>query len=393
MSTIEVLDLILVIVILLILLLTFLTVFIIIKIRNGKPKKQKERIDVKSTEKKDTTTNLITRNGVGIDSIYKFMEFDNIVDNMIVRKNGKQYVMIMECKGVNYDLLSEDEKDAVQMGFIELLNTLRFPIQLYVQTRTLDLTNTIKKYEKRTDAIKDSLYKLKADLNDARYENDLKKTKEITEEINKKENILEYAKSIEDYTIGISSNKNILQQKMYLIISYFPSEYGDISKYSKEEINDIAFSELYTRSQAVKRSLLSAEVNGNILSSEQLVELLYVAYNKDESETYTLSNALEADYTRLYSTAVDVMEEKKRKIEEKVNEDAQKLVAKSIIKADLISREERAKKVKEEAQKIADEYKNQISEPLYNETKRQIANATVNEALNEEEKRRMIKRK
>ena len=180
---------------------------------------------------------------------------------------------------------------------------------------------------------------------------------------------------------------------MYLIISYFPSEYGDISKYSKEEINDIAFSELYTRSQAVKRSLLSAEVNGNILSSEQLVELLYVAYNKDESETYTLSNALEADYTRLYSTAVDVMEEKKRKIEEKVNEDAQKLVAKSIIKADLISREERAKKVKEEAQKIADEYKNQISEPLYNETKRQIANATVNEALNEEEKRRMIKRK
>ena len=393
MSTIEVLDLILVIVILLILLLTFLTVFIIIKIRNGKPKKQKERIDVKSTEKKDTTTNLITRNGVGIDSIYKFMEFDNIVDNMIVRKNSKQYVMIMECKGVNYDLLSEDEKDAVQMGFIELLNTLRFPIQLYVQTRTLDLTNTIKKYEKRTDAIKDSLYKLKTDLNDARYENDLKKTKEITEEINKKENILEYAKSIEDYTIGISSNKNILQQKMYLIISYFPSEYGDISKYSKEEINDIAFSELYTRSQAVKRSLLSAEVNGNILSSEQLVELLYVAYNKDESETYTLSNALEADYTRLYSTAVDVMEEKKRKIEEKVNEDAQKLVAKSIIKADLISREERAKKVKEEAQKIADEYKNQISEPLYNETKRQIANATVNEALNEEEKRRMIKRK
>ena len=393
MSTIEVLDLILVIVILLILLLTFLTVFIIIKIRNGKPKKQKERIDVNSTEKKDTTTNLITRNGVGIDSIYKFMEFDNIVDNMIVRKNGKQYVMIMECKGVNYDLLSEDEKDAVQMGFIELLNTLRFPIQLYVQTRTLDLTNTIKKYEKRTDAIKDSLYKLKADLNDARYEDNLKKTKEITEEINKKENILEYAKSIEDYTIGISSNKNILQQKMYLIISYFPSEYGDISKYSKEEINDIAFSELYTRSQAVKRSLLSAEVNGNILSSEQLVELLYVAYNKDESETYTLSNALEADYTRLYSTAVDVMEEKKRKIEEKVNEDAQKLVAKSIIKADLISREERAKKVKEEAQKIADEYKNQISEPLYNETKRQIANATVNEALNEEEKRRMIKRK
>ena len=74
-------------------------------------------------------------------------------------------------------------------------------------------------------------------------------------ELNKKENILEYGESIEDYTIKISSTKNILQQKMYIIISYFPSEYGDISKYSKEEINDIAFSELYTRCQAIAECL------------------------------------------------------------------------------------------------------------------------------------------
>ena len=85
------------------------------------------------------------------------------------------------------------------------------------------------------------------------------------------------------------------------------------------------------------------------------------------------------------------MEEKKRKIEQKVNEDAQNLVAKSIIKADIISREERAKKVKEKAKKIAEEYKEQISEPLYKETQKQIENATVSEALNE--KSRTVKRK
>ena len=217
--------------------------------------------------------------------------------------------------------------------------------------------------------------------------------KKILTELNKKENILEYGESIEDYTIRISSNKNILQQKMYIIISYFPSEYGDISKYSKEEINDIAFSELYTRCQAIKRSLLAAEVSSNILTSEELVELLYVAYNKDESETYTLNDALEADYSRLYSTAEDVMEEKKRKIEQQIDEDAEKLVAKSIIKADVISREERIKRIKEKAQKIADEYKGQISEPLYKETKKQIENASDAEILNNEGKRRIVKRK
>ena len=393
MNTIQVLDLILAIVLILILILAFLIVVITVKIRKGKQKKNDEQIDIKAGDKKDSNKNLITRNGNGIDSIYKFMEFDNVVDNMIVRKNGKQYVMAIECKGINYDLLSEDEKDAVQQGFIELLNTLRFPIQLYVQTRTLDLTDTIKKYIKRTDEIKDSINRLKADLALSRERNDTNKERAILTELNKKENILEYGESIEDYTIKISSNRNILQQKMYIILSYYPSEYGDISKYSKEEINDIAFSELYTRCQALKRSLLAAEVSSNILSSEELVELLYVAYNKDESETYTLNDALEADYSRLYSTAEDVMEEKKRKIEQKIDEDAQKLVAKSIIKADIISREERTKRIKEKAQNIADEYKGEISEPLYQETKRQIENATDAEVLNEEEKRRIVKRK
>ena len=393
MNTVQLLDLMLVIVLAAIFILTLVTVLIIVKIKKGKQKKDNDQIGIKEKNKgkQNTNQNLITRNGNGIDSIYKFMEFDNVVDNMIVRKDGNQYVMAIECKGINYDLLSEDEKDAVQMGFIELLNTLRFPIQLYVQTRTLDLSETIKKYIKRTDEIKDSINRLKVDLENAKERGDENSTKKITTELNKKENILEYGESIEDYTIKISSNKNILQQKTYIILSYFPSEYGDISKYSKEEINDIAFSELYTRCQAIKRSLLSADVNGKILSSEELVELLYVAYNKDESETYTLNDALEADYSRLYSTAEDVMEEKKRKIEQKVNEDAQNLVAKSIIKADIISREERAKKVKEKAKKIAEEYKEQISEPLYKETQKQIENATVSEALNE--KSRTVKRK
>ena len=39
------------------------------------------------------------------ESIYEFMEFDEIVDNMIVRKKGSQYIMVIQCNGVNYDLM------------------------------------------------------------------------------------------------------------------------------------------------------------------------------------------------------------------------------------------------------------------------------------------------
>ena len=79
------------------------------------------------------------------NSIFDFMEFDKIEDNMIIRKKGRQYVMVIECQGVNYDLMSGLEKNSVEQGFLQFLNTLRYPIQLYIQTRTVNLGSSINK--------------------------------------------------------------------------------------------------------------------------------------------------------------------------------------------------------------------------------------------------------
>ena len=191
----------------------------------------------------------------------------------------------------------------------------------------------------------------------------------------------------------MSEGRNILQQKTYIIISYYTSEYGDVSKYSREELNDIVFSELYTRCQTVIRALTSAEVTGKILSSEELAELLYVAYNRDESEKLRLKNALDAEYDRLYSTAKDVMEEKKKRLEAIIDSDASKVAAKSILRADQITKEERQRRVKERAKQMVNEYKDELSRPLYEETNRQIDNANVDELLNEQENQRRIVRR
>ena len=69
--------------------------------------------------------------------MFKFMEFDGIEDNMIVQDGGKRYLMVLECKGVNYDLLSEVEKNGVEQGFIGFLNALKFEVQLYVQRKPI----------------------------------------------------------------------------------------------------------------------------------------------------------------------------------------------------------------------------------------------------------------
>ena len=286
-----------------------------------------------------------------------------------------------------------------------MLNTLRFPIQLYVQTRTLDLTNLIKEYKKRTDDIRDQINRIDYQISVANSKSDMDLLNKLQFERKRKINILEYGESIEDYTARMSESKNILQQKTYIVISYYISEYGDTSKYSKEEVRDIAFSELYTRCQTVIRSLASAEVTGRVISSEEIAELLYVAYNRDGSEKYNLRDALNSEYDRLYSTAKDVMEEKERRIKEQIDDEASKLAANSIIKADEMNREQRENKIKQRAQEMVDDYKDEMTDELYRETKKQIASAQIGQennvqGSNEREtsqntprRRRVIKRK
>ena len=45
-----------------------------------------------------------------IQSVFNFMEFDKIEDNMIVQKNGKRFLMVVKCQGINFDLMSSIEK-------------------------------------------------------------------------------------------------------------------------------------------------------------------------------------------------------------------------------------------------------------------------------------------
>ena len=393
MDTVQMLNLILIVILILILILGFIAALLIFKMRKKK-EPQNNNIQVQNQGQSQTKPNLITRDGKAIDSIYKFMEFDEVLDNMIVRKGRKQYVMVIECKGINYDLLSEDEKNAVESGFIEFLNTLRFSIQLYVQTRKLNFDELINNYHNKIHDIDNQISRLNTQIENAKRNGNNDLVAKLEFERNRRQNILEYGESITDYTEKLSESKNILQQKTYIIISYYTAEFGDTSNYSNDEIDDIAFSELYTRAQTLIRALASAEVTGKVLSSEELMELLYVAYNREQSEIYTLRNALNSEYDKLYSTARDVMEEKKNRIDRQIEADAAKLASKSIIDADKEEMQKRRKeeKIKQKALEMVEEYKGDMSKPLYEAAKQKVQNANVEEAIQDKPKRRVIRK-
>lgn len=323
------------------------------------------------------------------ESVFDFMEFDEIVDNMIVRKNRSQYVMVLSCSGVNYDLMSQAEKYAVEEGFVQFLNTLRFSIQLYVQSRTLNLRDIIASYKERVENITSDISKIDNKIAQAKQTGNKAMLEKLEFEKRRKRSVLEYGQNITDYVERLSSNKNILQQKTYVVLSYYTVEIGgNVENYSKDELNNICFSELYTRSQNVISSLGNSQVSARILNSEELAELLFIAYNRDDEELVQINKMLDVQYDSLYSTGKDVLEKRQEKLDQEINIAAIDLTTDSILKADKKKQEEdkineqnKNKAIKEKALNILSEYEEQLDPKVF-----ELASQEISKTAPEDEK-------
>lgn len=346
-----------------------------------------------NTEERDKAKEIKTANkefnGIPRETTDKILDFDEIKDDMLIRKNGQQYIMVIQCKGINYDLLSEEEKESVERGFVEFLNTIRFPIQLYVQTRSLNLRKTIDAYKEKVNVIADEIKSLQKQRAEYLRTGNQKQVQMTDFEIRRKENVLEYGQDISNYIGRMSFNQNVLQQKTYVVVSYFKSELGNIANYSKDEIINMVFTELYTRAETLIRSLGSAQVSGRILDSEELTELLYIAYNRDEEQIYQLDRALDAQYDALYSTSKDVLQKQRDRIDKQIDDMAVDLASDRLLEADNIlkDREKLNNELRERTIEIIEEYKNQLSPDLYNETKKIIEEKTEQEEKEKENKK------
>ena len=289
-----------------------------------KEKSQKNNDDTNNTSK--SSINSLSNNASNKQSIFNFMEFDTVTDNMIVQKNGSKYLMVVECQGINYDLMSGVEKTSVEEGFVQFLNTLRYPIQIYIQTRSINLESSLVVYREKVKEVEMKLNNMQARYTQMRESGEYsqEQLKQAFYELTKQSNLYEYGKSVLQDTERMSLNKNILNKKYYIIIPFFSAEASG-ENLDKKEIEENAFSELYTRAQSLINAISVCGVRGKILKSNELVELLYMAYNRDEAETFGLDKAVKAGYDEMYSTAPNVLNKKMKEIDKMIEEKAMDL--------------------------------------------------------------------
>lgn len=213
------------------------------------------------------------------NSTQNALQIAEIRDGVVIINDGSFRSVVM-VKSINFDLMSAQEREAVEFSYQGFLNSLYFPIQITIRSEQVDL----RPYIERLDKI--------------RSEHD---------------NML-LARLMEDYIqfiANLSEQTNVMDKRFYVVIPYFPVANvqkaitqsknffsGLVGLFNAKEqhvtINEAelntAKDELRNRVQAVLAGLQQCGVQGLPLDTQELIELYYDAYNPDTATRQQLKN-------------------------------------------------------------------------------------------------------
>jgi len=213
------------------------------------------------------------------NSTQNALQIAEIRDGIVIMSDGSFRSVVM-VKSINFDLMSPQEREAVEFSFQGFLNSLYFPVQIFIRSQKVDLRPYIEKLDK------------------IRAEHD---------------NML-LALLMEDYVgyiDNLAQQTNIMDKKFYVVIPYFVesdlkqvveagksifSGLGNIFKPKEDHVTineatlNAAKDELRNRIQAVLGGLQQCGIAGLPLDTQELIELYYDSYNPDTATRQQLKN-------------------------------------------------------------------------------------------------------
>jgi hypothetical protein len=213
------------------------------------------------------------------NSTQNMLQIAEIRDGIVIMSDGSFRSVIM-VKSINFDLMSQQEQEAVEYNYQNFLNSLYFPIQIFIRSQKVDIAPYLEKLDKIRSEHDNMLLALLMD---------------------------DYI----GYITALSQQTNIMDKKFYIVIPFFP--HVDVQKAltqsknfitgisdlfgSKEQhvvINEEelekAKTELRTRVQTVLSGLLQSNIQGLPLDTQELIELFYDTYNPDTATRQQLKN-------------------------------------------------------------------------------------------------------
>lgn len=197
-----------------------------------------------------------------------FIPIQEIRDGVIILKNGGMRAIIL-ASSLNFALKSQDEQSSILMQFQNFVNSLDFSIQIFVQSKKLDIRPYIALLEDR--------YK-----------------EQVTELM--KIQVREYIEFIRTFV----ESTNIMSKSFFVVIPYEPpmitagkNPFSNLlpkKGTSKQQTADADAqfqeyrSQLEQRVAVVEQGLVRCGVRAAELGTEEVVELFYKLFNPGETE-------------------------------------------------------------------------------------------------------------
>lgn len=190
-------------------------------------------------------------------------------EGMVIMSDGS-FRAVVACKSINFDLMSSREREGVEFSYQNFLNALYFPIQIYIRSQRVDIGPYLDR------------------LDDMLREQDNMLLRVLMED---------YMQFID----ALSQEANIMDKSFFVIVPYFPSgEVGSVVEQGKGFFGKIfggakastitkidkatyekAKDEIKNRVDSVINGLAQVGVHAVQLTTKELGELYYNAYNPD----------------------------------------------------------------------------------------------------------------
>jgi hypothetical protein len=80
------------------------------------------------------------------NSTQNTLVFEELRDKMVIMGNGT-FRAVVAAQSINFDLMSGRERDGIEMSYQDFLNSLNFPIQIYIKSQRVDIGPYLDKLE------------------------------------------------------------------------------------------------------------------------------------------------------------------------------------------------------------------------------------------------------
>lgn len=193
-----------------------------------------------------------------------FTAVEDILEDLVLLQNGGA-AMVIQTSAVNFELLSEEEQEAIIYSYNAFLNSLSFPIQVLISSRQMDVSGYLNYITRQQEKTQNTRFKLQLE-------------------------------KYHSFISGIVKENRVLEKKFLMVIPFSPLELGIKGgfslfgpkktglPFSKNYILTRAKTALIPKRDHLIRQLGRLGIKGQQLTTGALIEFFYELFNSEQED-------------------------------------------------------------------------------------------------------------